>query len=50
MKDMFSFQPLINNSVTIGLIFSLLSISVIISSNTINILHFLPELYSLIIF
>ena len=36
---------MINNSVTIGLSFLLLSISAIISSKTINILHFLFGLY-----
>ena len=36
---MLSFLPLINNSVTIGLSFLLLSTSAIISSNTINILR-----------
>ena len=35
--EIFSLLPLINNSVTIGLIFFLLSISAIISSNTTNI-------------
>ena len=35
---MFSFLPLINNSVTIGLSFLLLSISAIISSKIINVL------------
>ena len=43
---MFSFPPLINNSVAIGLSFLLLSISAIISSNTINIFCFLFGLYS----
>ena len=43
---MFSFLPLINNSGTIGLRFILLSISAIISSNAINILHSLFGLYS----
>ena len=37
---MFSFLPLTNNSVTIGLRFLLLSISAIISSRTINDLRF----------
>ena len=37
---MFSFLPLINNSVTIGLRFLLLSISAIILPNTINIFFF----------
>ena len=37
--EMLSFLPLINNSVTIGLSFLLLSISEIVSK-TINILHF----------
>ena len=42
---MFSFLPLINNPVTIGLGFLLLSISAIISLNTINIFGFLFRLY-----
>ena len=37
-REIFSFLPLINNSVTIGLTFILLSISAIISSKRINIL------------
>ena len=44
-RDMFSFLPVTNNSVTTGLSFPLLSISAIVSSNTINILHILFELY-----
>ena len=40
-REMFSFLPLINNSVTIELSCSILSISTIISSKTISILHFL---------
>ena len=43
---MFGFLPLINNSVTIELIFLLLIISVIIASNTINTFRFLFGLYS----
>ena len=42
---MFSFLPLINSSVTIGLSFLLLNISAIISSKTINFLHLLFGLY-----
>ena len=42
---MFSFLPLINNSVTTGLGFLLLSISATITSKTINISRFLFELY-----
>ena len=45
-REMFSFLPLINNSVTIGFRFLLLSISAIISLKTINILRFLFELHS----
>ena len=37
-REMFSFLPLRNNSVTIRLNFLLLSISAIISSKTVNIL------------
>ena len=40
------FLPLINNSGTIGLVFLLLSISVMISSKIINILQLLFGLYS----
>ena len=36
-REMVSFFPLINSSVTVGLSFLLLSISAIISSNTTNI-------------
>ena len=43
---MFSVLPLINNSVTTGLSFLLLSISAITSSKTINTLHFLFGFYS----
>ena len=43
---MFSFLSLIKNSLTIGLRFSLMIISSIISSKTINILLFLFGLYS----
>ena len=45
-REMFSFPPLINNSVTIDLSFSLLSIPSMVSSETINILGFLFGLYS----
>ena len=45
-REMFSFFPPINSSVTIGLSFLLLSISAIISSNTTNIPQFLFGLYS----
>ena len=41
-----SFLPLIDNSITIGLSFLLLSISATESSNTINVLRFLPGLHS----
>ena len=44
-REVFSFVPLIKISVTIGLIFLLLSISGITSSKTINILCFLFGLY-----
>ena len=44
--EMFNFVPLRNNSVTTGFSFLLLIISSIISSKTINILRFLPILYS----
>ena len=44
--EMFGFLLLINNSVTIGLWFFLLSISGIISSNTVNDLRFSYGLYS----
>ena len=49
-REMFSFLPLINNSVTIGLIFLLLTISTFISSKMINILRFLFEFHSLMFF
>ena len=39
-KEILSFLPLINNPVTIGLRFTFLSTSAIISSKTINILRF----------
>ena len=39
-REMFSFLPLVNNSVTIGLSFLLLSVLAIISSKTINIFRF----------
>ena len=39
--EIFTFLPLINSLVTIGLSFLLLIISAIITSNTINTLHFL---------
>ena len=44
--EMFNFVPLRNNSVTTGFSFLLLIISSITSSKTINILRFLPILYS----
>ena len=44
--EMFNFVTLRNNSVTTGFSFLLLIISSIISSKTINILRFLPILYS----
>ena len=43
--EMFNFPSLINNSVTTGLSFLLLIISAIISSKTINILHFLDCIF-----
>ena len=43
---MFSFLPVTNSSVTIGLSFLLLNISAIMSSKTINILHLLCGLHS----
>ena len=43
---MFSFLPLLNDLVTIGLSFLILSISSVISSNIINILCFLFVLFS----
>ena len=46
--EMFYFLALINNSVTIIFSFLVLIISAVISSKTINILRFLPRLYSLI--
>ena len=45
-RMIFDFLPLINNSVTIGLSFLLLSISDIISSKTINIFRFSFGFYS----
>ena len=45
-KRIFRFLPIINNSVTVGLRFLLLSISAIMSSKTINIFRFLFGLYS----
>ena len=45
-REMLSFLPLINNSVTMGLSFLLLSISAIKSSKAINILRLLFRLYS----
>ena len=47
-REIFSFPPLTNNLVTIGLNFLLLSFSAIISSNMINIFRFLFGFYSLI--
>ena len=44
--EYFIFLPLIKNSVTTGFSFLLLIISATISSKTINILRFLPILYS----
>ena len=44
--EIFTFLPLINNSVTTGLSFLLLIISAIISSKTINTLHLFPRFYS----
>ena len=41
---MFNFLSLINNSVTIGLSFSLLIVSTIVSSKAVNILRFLFRL------
>ena len=43
---MFSFLPLTNNSVTVGLSLILLRISAIMSSKTISMLRFLVGLYS----
>ena len=40
-REIFSFLPLINNSVTIGSTFLLLSIAAVKSSKTINISRFL---------
>ena len=45
LRDIFSFLPLKNNLVTIGLRSILLSISAIISSNSINVFGFLFALY-----
>ena len=45
-RETVNFLPLINNSVSIALSFLLLSISAIISSNTIKILHSLFRPYS----
>ena len=39
-REMFSFLPLMNNSVTTGLSFLLLGISAIMLSKTVNILRF----------
>ena len=49
-REIFNFIPLLNNSVTVGLSFLLLSISAVISSNAINIFHVLFGLYSSIFF
>ena len=43
-SEMFTFLPLISKSLTIGSRYSLLIISTIISSNTINTLHFFKML------
>ena len=44
IRKMFNFLSLINNSVTIGLSFSLLIVSTIVSSKAVNILRFLFRL------
>ena len=44
-REMFSFLPLINNSVTIELSFLVLSILTTTLSNTINVIRFLFGLY-----
>ena len=44
-REIFNFHPLINNSVTIGLSFLLLSMSAMISSNATDIFRFLYGLY-----
>ena len=49
-REIFSFLPQINKSVTIEFSFLLLTISAIISSETINILRSLSGLYSTIFF
>ena len=48
IREMFSFLPVIDNSVSNGLRFLLLLVSAMISSKTINTLHFLLGLHSLI--
>ena len=45
-REIFDFLPVINNSVTTGLSYLLLTISAIILPNTINIVSFLFGLYS----
>ena len=45
-KEITNFLCLINNSVTVGLSFLLLSISALILSNAINIFRFLLRFYS----
>ena len=45
-REIFDFLPVINNSVTTGLSYLLLTISAIILPNTINIVPFLFGLYS----
>ena len=44
--EIFNFVPPIKNSVTTGFIYLLLITSAIISSKIINVLRFLPRLYS----
>ena len=48
IREMFSFLPVIDNSVSNGKRFLLLIVSAMISSKTINTLHFLLGLHSLI--
>ena len=47
---MFNFLPLINNAVAAEINFLLLKMATIIPSKTINILRFLPILYSLTLY
>ena len=49
-REMLNFMPLVNNSVTSGFSSLLLIKSTIISSKIINILRFLPTLYSSIFY